>query len=160
MRGILWFGVDDANTCVYIPVFNSTPEPPRELAHGNGDMLTLSWDAMFWVNNYVANQAYNRYSQMIPDIRRVQRGYEDMLERDTAAAAAALRGLPYEKARRRLAEFTNMASAAVTKGYRDLGDYLLVKFLDGNIKKETAPGHFERTATGMPVQPEIGRAHV
>ena len=153
MRGILWFGVDDANTCVYIPVFNSTPEPPRELAHGNGDMLTLSWDAMFWVNNYVANQAYNRYSQMIPDIRRVQRGYEDMLERDTAAAAAALRGLPYEKARRRLAEFTNMASAAVTKGYRDLGDYLLVKFLDGNIKKETAPGHFERTATGMPVQP-------
>ena len=77
MRGILWFGVDDANTCVYIPVFNSTPEPPRELAHGNGDMLTLSWDAMFWVNNYVANQAYNRYSQMIPDIRRVQRGYED-----------------------------------------------------------------------------------
>ena len=156
MRGILWFGVDDANTCVYIPVFNSTPEPPRELAHGNGDMLTLSWDAMFWVNNYVANQAYNRYSQMIPDIRRVQRGYEDMLERDTAAAAAALRGLPYEKARRRLAEFTNMASAAVTKGYRDLGDYLLVKFLDGNIKKETAPGHFERTATGMPVQPVFG----
>ena len=140
MRGILWFGVDDANTCVYIPVFNSTPEPPHELAHGNGDMLTLSWDAMFWVNNYVANQAYNRYSQMIPDIRRVQTAYEKMLEEDTALAAEALGGMTYDEARDRLAGFTNMASAAVTKGYRDLGDYLLVKFLDGNIKKETAPG--------------------
>ncbi|MBJ2183761.1 MAG: C69 family dipeptidase [Muribaculaceae bacterium] len=156
MRGILWFGVDDANTCVYIPVFNSTPEPPHELAHGNGDMLTLSWDAMFWVNNYVANQAYNRYSQMIPDIRRVQTAYEKMLEEDTALAAEALGGMTYDEARDRLAGFTNMASAAVTKGYRDLGDYLLVKFLDGNIKKETAPGHFERTATGMPVQPVFG----
>lgn len=156
MRGILWFGVDDANTCVYIPVFNSTPEPPRELAHGNGDMLTLSWDAMFWVNNYVANQAYNRYSQMIPDIRRVQKGYEDMLERDVLTAATTVAGLPYAEAQEQLAGFTNMASAAVTKGYRDLGDYLLVKFLDGNIKKETSPGHFERTATGMPVQPVFG----
>ena len=156
MRGILWFGVDDANTCVYIPVFNSTPEPPHELAHGNGDMLTLSWDAMFWVNNYVANQAYNRYSQMIPDIRRVQTAYEKMLEEDTALAAEALGGMTYDEARDRLAGFTNMASAAVTKGYRDLGDYLLVKFLDGNIKKETAPGHFGRTATGMPVQPVFG----
>ena len=156
MRGILWFGVDDANTCVYIPVFNSTPEPPRELAHGNGDMLTLSWDAMFWANNYVANQAYNRYSQMIPDIRRVQKGYEDMLERDVLTAATTVAGLPYAEAQEQLAGFTNMASAAVTKGYRDLGDYLLVKFLDGNIKKETSPGHFERTATGMPVQPVFG----
>ena len=77
MRGILWFGVDDANTCVYVPVFNSTPEAPHQLAHGNGDMYTISWDAMFWTNNYVANQAYNRYSQMIGDIRRVQGGLED-----------------------------------------------------------------------------------
>ncbi len=153
MRGILWFGVDDANTCVYIPVFNSTPEPPRELAHGNGDLLTLSWDAMFWVNNYVANQAYNRYSQMIPDIRRVQLAYERQLEADTETAAATLAGMPYDQARERLAGFTAMSSAAVTKGYRDLGDYLMVKYLDGNVKKETSPGHFERTATGMPVQP-------
>lgn len=153
MRGILWFGVDDANTCVYIPVFNSTPEPPRELAHGNGDLLTLSWDAMFWVNNYVANQAYNRYSQMIPDIRRVQQGYEKMLEEDVLTAEKTLAGMPYDEARERLAGFTDMASAAVTKSYRDLGDYLLVKYLDGNVKKETSPGHFERTATGMPVSP-------
>ncbi len=156
MRGILWFGVDDANTCVYIPVFSSTQEPPYELAHGNGDLLDLSWDAMFWVNNYVANQAYNRYSQMIPDIRRVQQGYEKTLEDVVAEAATTLKEMPYAEAQERLGRLTDMSAAAVTKDYKRLGDYLFVKFLDGNIKKETSPGHFARTATGMPVQPEFG----
>lgn len=156
MRGILWFGVDDANTCVYIPVFSSTQEPPYELTHGNGDLLDLSWDAMFWVNNYVANQAYNRYSQMIPDIRRVQQGYEKTLEDVVAEAATTLKGMPYAEAQERLGRLTDMSAAAVTKDYKRLGDYLFVKFLDGNIKKETSPGHFARTATGMPVQPEFG----
>lgn len=156
MRGILWFGVDDANTCVYIPVFSSTLEPPYELAHGNGDLLDLSWDAMFWVNNYVANQAYNRYSQMIPDIRRVQQGYEKTLEDVVAEAATTLKGMSYAEAQERLGRLTDMSAAAVTKDYKRLGDYLFVKFLDGNIKKETSPGHFARTATGMPVQPEFG----
>ncbi|MBP3590844.1 MAG: C69 family dipeptidase, partial [Muribaculaceae bacterium] len=142
MRGILWFGVDDANTCVYIPVFSSTQEPPYELAHGNGDLLDLSWDAMFWVNNSVANQAYNRYSQMIPDIRRVQQGYEKTLEDVVAEAATTLKGMPYAEAQERLGRLTDMSAAAVTKDYKRLGDYLFVKFLDGNIKKETSPGHF------------------
>ena len=74
MKGVLWFGVDDANTCVYVPIYCCVTKVPYCYAHGNGDMLTLSWDAAFWVHNYVANQAYNRYSQMIPDIRRVQNG--------------------------------------------------------------------------------------
>ena len=47
MKGILWFGVDDANTCVYVPVFNSTRTVPYQLSEGNGDMYNLSWDAMF-----------------------------------------------------------------------------------------------------------------
>ena len=39
--------------------------------------------------------------------------------------------------------------------HKDLGDYLLVKYLDGNIKKET-DGKFARTPDGMPEQPEFG----
>lgn len=43
-----------------------------------------------------------------------------------------------------------------TKDYRALGEYLLVKFLDGNIKKQNEDGSFKRSETGMPVQPEFG----
>lgn len=155
MKGILWFGVDDANTCVYVPVFNSTEKVPLQLAEGNGDMYNLSWDAMFWVNNYVANQAYNRYSQMIPDIRKVQNGLEDEIETAVAEAQNNIKGKPYDKAQANLQQLTNYWAAKVTKDYKALGDYLLVKYLDGNIKKEK-DGKFERNEAGLPVQPAFG----
>lgn len=155
MKGILWFGVDDANTCVYVPVFNSTEKVPLQLAHGNGDMYNLSWDAMFWVNNYVANQAYNRYSQMIPDIRKVQNGLEKEIEVAVTEAQNNIKGKPYDKAQTNLQQLTNFWAAKVTKDYKALGDYLLVKYLDGNIKKEK-DGKFERNEAGLPVQPVFG----
>lgn len=155
MKGILWFGVDDANTCVYVPVFNSTETVPFQLAHGNGDMYDLSWDAMFWVNNYVANQAYNRYSQMIPDIRKVQSGLENDMNEAVAEAQANVKGMPYKDAQANLQQLTNYWTAKATKDYKTLGDYLLVKYLDGNIKREK-DGQFERNEAGQPVQPVFG----
>lgn len=155
MKGIMWFGVDDANTCVYIPVFNSNSKVPYELAPGNGDLYNLSWDSMFWVNNYVANQAYNRYLQMIPDIRRVQRAYEDEFEKSVAILAGRLDGeVAYPDAELLLTDLTTSAATKVTKGYKDLGDFLFVKFLDGNVKKQGDDGSFLRNEYGMPEQPE------
>lgn len=155
MRGILWFGVDDANTCVYVPVFSSTDSVPRSLDGKTADLLTLSWDSMFWVNNYVANQAYNRYSQMIPDIRRVQSELETSYENEVSALSASLSGAGDSEARATLAELTERAAQNTTERYKALGDYLFVKYLDGNIKKES-DGKFTRTPEGMPVQPEFG----
>ncbi len=155
MKGILWFGVDDTNTCVYIPVYSSMTRVPHEFEHGNGDMLTLSWDAAFWVNNYVANQAYNRYSQMIPDIRRVQQAEEARLEAEVDSLRGVVSTLGPAEARDALQAHTEMASARYLKNYRNLGDYLLVKYLDGNIKREK-DGEFERTPEGMCVSPIFG----
>jgi len=155
MRGILWFGVDDANTCAYVPVFNSTTEVPYSLRPGNGDMLTLSWDAMFWVNNYVANQAYNRYSQMIPDIRRVQSALENAMEKEVLDAEPIVASLSAEEGAARLQEMTLRWADKVTKDYKNLGDYLLVKYLDGNIKAEEN-GQFKRTETGVCATPAWG----
>lgn len=155
MKGILWFGVDDANTCVYVPVFNSTNTVPYQLAEGNGDMYNLSWDAMFWVNNYVANQAYNRYSQMIPDIRRVQSGLENDMDRAVIDAQTEITGKSYDVAQADLQKLTDYWTAKATKDYKNLGDYLFVKYLDGNIKREK-DGKFERNEAGTPVQPVFG----
>ena len=154
-KGILWFGVDDANTCVYVPVFSSNTTVPKSLDEKTADLLTLSWDSMFWVNNYVANQAYNRYSQMIPDIRRVQGELENELSTRVAGLDSELAGKDLAAASVHLNNLTDVAAENVTKRYKDLGDYLFVKFLDGNIKKEK-DGQFERSADGMPVQPTFG----
>ena len=152
MKGILWFGVDDANTCVYVPVYNGSDHVPHEFAVGNGDMYNLSWDAAFWVNNYVANQAYNRYSQMIPDIRRVQNSIEDSIAAEMPGLRTQVAALSPEEASKLLAAHTDRWAHDYTKRYRQLGDYLLVKYLDGNVKKEK-DGEFERTETGMPAYP-------
>jgi dipeptidase len=156
MKGILWFGTDDANTCVYLPVFSSTPNVPYELSHGNGDMLTLSWDANFWVNNYVANQAYNRYSQMIGDIRKVQGGLEDAILAAVTNAQSSIAQLSYADAQSQLETLTDTWVAKATRDYKALGDMLLVKYLDGNIKKQKDDGTFERTETGVAVTPTFG----
>lgn len=154
MKGLLWFGVDDANTCAYIPIFCAVTTPPYELAPGNGDMLTLSWDAMFWVTNYVANQAYNRYSQMIPDIRRVQNAEEQTLDSEVKALMAAVKGMDEAEALNVVRNHSMMASQRYLRNYKNLGDYLLVKYLDGNVKKEK-DGKFMRTPEGMCVSPDF-----
>lgn len=154
MRGILWFGVDDANTCVYIPMYSCLTAAPHEFAVGNGDLYTLKWDAAFWVTNFVANQAYNRYSQMISDIRRVQCALEDSIQNEVDILYKEVAGLDSDVAVRFLNEHAAGWSKKYTDRYRQLGEYLFVKYLDGNIKKEK-DGTFERSETGMPVYPEF-----
>lgn len=156
MRGVLWFGVDDTNTCVYVPVYSCVNKVPWCYAPGNGDMLTLSWDAAFWVHNYVANQAYNRYSQMIPDIRRVQNALEDSIAAAVASTEAAVAGLPEWQQAEKLRALTDYWATRSTGEFKQLGDYLLVKYLDGNIKKETEPGKFLRTPEGHCAYPVFG----
>lgn len=154
MRGILWFGVDDANTSVYIPMYCCLDRVPYEFAHGNGDMLTLSWDAAFWVNNYVANQAYNRYSLMIPDIRRVQNKQEQTLDAEVDMLLKALPSLSADEAAEMVRNHSATASQRYLREYRKLGDYLFVKYLDGNRKREK-DGEFLRTPEGMCASPEF-----
>lgn len=155
MKGVLWFGVDDANTCVYIPMFSCLTEVPYQFANGNGDLLTLSWDAAFWVNNYVANQAYNRYSLMIDDIRKVQTSIEDRLEKEVGELYTSVGRMDDEGQRKYLNKYSADNSADYVKQYKALGDYLFVKYLDGNRKKTAVDGTFLRTPEGMPQSPDF-----
>ena len=155
MRGVLWFGVDDANTCVYVPMYSCLTEVPHEFAPGNGDMLDLSWDAAFWVTNYVANQAYNRYSLMIPDIRRVQNSMEDSIAAEVDRLYATVGDMSPTVARSILNRHSADWSKKYVDGYKKLGDYLLVKYLDGNRKKTDEQGNFLRTPEGMAVSPDF-----
>lgn len=153
MMGILWFGTDDTNTTVYVPIYSCAKKAPHEFEVGNGDMLNLSWDASFWVNNYVANQAYHQYSKMIPDIRKVQKGQEDLLEQEVNLLLQEVPTLDEDAAVNLLNEHMADASKRYVKAYKDLGDYLLVKYIDGNVKKEK-DGKFETTTEGIAVFPE------
>jgi dipeptidase len=154
LRGILWFGTDDANTCVYLPIFCSVKQAPAQLGHG--DIQTLDWNANFWVNNWVANQAYNRYSQMIPDIRRVQSQLEDSIVADVKVAIEQIPEFNDDEIAAELTQdLANIWAERATTAYKQLGEFLFVKFMDGNRKKTDENNHFIKSEYGMPVYPEF-----
>ena len=153
--GCFWFGVDDANTAVFVPMYCCITQVPESYRQGKADMYTLDWDCAFWVNNWVANQAYARYSQMIGDIRKVQGEIEDNFAKKQSvieAEATSLLTTDRAAAVRLLTNYSVNAGQDATARYRKLGEYLFVKYLDGNIKKEK-DGKFERNEYGTPASP-------
>ncbi len=70
--GILWFGVDDAASNVFVPMYSSITKVPEAFARGNGSMMEFTFDAGFWVFNLVSNFAYTRYNIIHPEIRAEQ----------------------------------------------------------------------------------------
>ena len=155
--GLLWFGTDDTNTCVYMPVYCSVTEVPRQLLPG--DVNTFDWESNFWMNTWVANQAYNRYDLMIPDIRKVQSGLEDKFVAARPAFEEEIVALTKAGDKDAVVAKVNAdaASAAheATDRYRDLATYLLVRFMDGNMKKVDENGDFIVNEYGLPVYPSF-----
>ncbi|MCM1319593.1 MAG: C69 family dipeptidase [Muribaculaceae bacterium] len=155
--GLLWFGTDDTNTCVYMPFYCSMTEIPLEVRVGNGDMNKYSDTSNFWINNRIANQAYHRYDLMIPDIRKVQNGLESKYQSTRPEKDAELLALYNNGDLAALTAAVNSEGAAIAKeatdAYRDLDRYLLVRFMDGNMKKVDADGNFIYSEDGMPVAP-------
>ena len=155
--GILWFGVDDADMAVFNPVYASSVRVPECYRVGNGDLLNFSWTSAFWMRNWVANMAYNKYSFMIQDIRKVQQELENHYQEVIPAIDKAAQEL-YAKDPKEAVEFLTWFSTSTadnaTARWKKLGEYLVVKYIDGNVKKEEN-GQFKRNAYGLPAYPDF-----
>ncbi len=153
--GVLWFGTDDTNTTVYMPIYCSVTEVPEQLAPG--DINTFDFNSNFWMNTWVANQAYERYDRMIPDIRKVQGKLENSYRNSRKEVEKQLLTLHSAGDMDGLRKKVNTESKAIAKeatdSYRDLAQYLLVKFMDGNQKKTDENGNFIMTEYGIPEYP-------
>ena len=151
--GILWFGVDDTYSTVYCPMYCGITEIPLCFREGNGDMVTYSETSAFWLFNRVSNFLYSRYSDMIVDVQQVQTRLEENYVRDVQKFDQRAAQSEGEALTRQLNDFSNRAAERMFMEWNQLDRYLLVKYMDGNIKKEK-DGKFERTATGMAAFPK------
>lgn len=80
--GVTYFNMDDATMVAYVPVYcgiNRVPEPFRR---ENNNILEFSEKSAFWMNNFVANMVYPRWSAMIGDLRDAQKELEDFYAED------------------------------------------------------------------------------
>lgn len=155
--GILWFGVDDTYSTCYTPIYSSSTRVPATFAVGNGDMLTYAPEAAFWVFNRVTNFAYMRYDLIIKDIQHIQASIEGKHVAYVPAidqAASLLHKQDPELAVAFLTDYSVQTADAMVKQWSDFADYLLVKYIDGNVKKEEN-GRFLRTRDGYPASPNF-----
>jgi dipeptidase len=146
--GILWFGVDDTYSTVYIPMYCGIREVPVSFAVGTGSFDDFTWDSAFWVFNFVANWSYHRYNDMIRDIQVVQRELEGKFlaeQPEVEAAALELYEQAPELAREYLTGYSVEQGQMTVARWRRLGESLIVKYLDGNVRdaqgKVTHPGY-------------------
>ncbi len=153
--GILWFGVDDAASNVYVPIFCSTNKVPWCFDETNGSLLDYSSTSAFWTFNLVSNFAYGKYLPMMEDIRKKQRELELQFEKELPLIESKAIAMTETDARKYLTNYSVQTSEMVNAEWKKLSEFLLVKFMDGNIKKEEN-GKFLKNKYGLP--PTIIRA--
>lgn len=151
--GVLWFGLDDANMTVFTPVYCCTDKVPECYSRVDGaDYITFSWKSSFWVFNWVANMVYPRYNLMIEDVRASQSELETTFSQaQEGIETAAARLLEHDPAQAKafLTNYTNMVAQSTLDAWKRLGEFLIVKFNDGVVRR-MKDGRFERNAIGQP----------
>ncbi|MBO7469277.1 MAG: C69 family dipeptidase [Bacteroidales bacterium] len=155
--GIIWFGVDDTGSTVYTPFYCSISEVPIEFRVGNGDMLTYSDNAAFWVFNRLAHFKYLFYNRVIGDIQKVQNeletGYQEQVKDIDTQAVKLLNEGATDEAIALLTDFAAQSGANTVRRWKELDNFLLVKYLDSNVKQEEN-GEFLRNGHGYPAKPK------
>ncbi len=150
--GVIWFGCDDAATSYLTPVYASATRVPHCFEHGNGDMLHYSSASAFWICNRVANACYKAYDIMAPTVQAKALQWEKQCsEMLPAWDAEALKLIKNGKAVRKL--LTGRCCDAADEIFRqwsELEEYLLVKFIDGNVKAQNPDGSWVTNGYGVP----------
>ena len=137
--GVFWFGVDDARFTIYTPMYACMTQTPECYRVGNGDFTHFSWTSSFWIHNWVANMAYARYNQIIEDAEPLQDKLENgylSLQPQIEQKAKELLQTSREQTLAYLTNYSiNVAQKAISE-WKSFGEYLIVKYMDGVVKKE------------------------
>ena len=154
--GVLWFGIDDAAQSVYYPVYVGNTRVPESMKEGNGDLLNFTWDSAFWIHNWVSNMVYSRYSDKIVHVNELQSKLESNFENQQLEIEKKALAIYNESKADAINFLTNYTNTNVEQGlneWKKLGEYLMIKYVDGVVKKEDN-GEFKRNEHGEPASPD------
>ena len=152
---ILWFGTDDAATSPLTPIYVNTTEAPECLREGNGTMLKYSDTSMFWITNRVTQFAYLRYDLIGKKVREFIDEWENKAFDLVEHIDIALANTPSAKKKAKIAtEFSTSTAQSLFDIWVNLDKYLMVKYIDGNVKGEDENG-FMDNGNGKDIPGEI-----
>ena len=143
--GILWFGTDDAATSPLTPIYVNSQEVPECLKEGNGSMLKYSDTSMFWITNRVAQFAYLRYNIIGKHVRAEVDKWENTMLELVKKIDIDMANVGYKpkKVKKIATEFSVNTAQTLFNGWVELDKYLMVKYIDGNVKGEDENGFID-----------------
>ena len=150
-----WFGVDDAATSPLTPIYVGINAVPECFAEGNGSMLKYSETSAFWQMNRVTHFAYLFYDRVAPEIRAKIDAWEadglSRLQEMDARLSAMLNSGNGRTAHIAMTEFCRDRCQRLMSDWKELEHYLLIKFMDGNIKRQNEDGSFRDNGSGKDI---------
>ncbi len=161
LSGILWFGTDDAATSPLTPIYSASTEVPWCLSTENGNIMEYSDTSMFWLTTRVSNFAYLRYDMIGGEVRGVIDEWENARLAEVDAIDAAATKIHDEQghdaARAFMTRFSVDTADSLFDKWNRLDKYLLVKYMDGNVKKQNDDGSFRDNGNGanIPEMPDF-----
>ena len=163
--GLLWFGTDDAATSYLTPIYTNITKVPECFAEGNGSILEYSPTSAFWMCNRVANSCYRMYNIMAPVVREKADSFENsqmemipdidshaldlyqkaldipkrQIRRNDEAAKVVD---PFVEVKDFLTDYSVETAQGIFEEWTALETFLLLKFMDGNVKAQNPDGSF------------------
>ena len=142
--GVTWFNCDDADMVAYVPLYCCITQVPDCFRPENNPRTEFSFESAFWMNNWVANMVYPRYSMMIGDLRAAQNELEDYYFADQEEVLAAVEKMMPADRR----EYLNGKSIAYAERmmtrWDELAKFLIVRYNDQIQRKVDENGNFLR----------------
>ena len=142
--GVTWFNCDDADMVAYVPLYCCITQVPDCFRPENNPRSEFSFESAFWMNNWVANMVYPRYSMMIGDLRAAQNELEDYYYADQEEVLAAVEKMTPADRR----EYLNGKSIAYAERmmtrWDKLAKFLIVRYNDQIQRRLDADGNFLR----------------
>ena len=156
--GILWFGVDDAATSALTPIYVNSTKVPWCLDESNGSMLKYSDTSLFWITNRVAQFAYLRYDLIGNKVREYVDTWENNMLKEVENIDNAIAATSNAKKQAKIATSYSLNRAQqLFNKWTELDKYLMVKYIDGNVKGEDENGKFIDNGNGKDIPGKIGQ---
>ena len=148
--GITWFNCDDANMVAYVPLYCCITQVPDAFRQENNPRNEFSFESAFWMNNWVANMVYPRYSMMVGDLRSAQKELEDYYFADQDSVLLAVKGMQPADRQSYLNRKSIDYTARMMQRWDKLAKYLIVKYNDQIIRRTDENGNFLRWGYDTP----------
>ena len=132
--GITYFNMDDASMVAYVPAYCGINRIPDPFRRENNNSNEFSTESAFWMNNFVANMVYPRYSAMIDDLHEAQKELEDFYEKDQEEVAKRAADMTASDRTEYLTSKTMTYTDMMMKRWDKLAKLLIVKYNDQSIK--------------------------